>query len=109
MPLAIVQDSVAARGRRRPTDDVDDDVVAAEAIAHGIGHGRAAFGGGDVRRDEMIGIGRIIGRGASGRQHGRTRLTPPSRHRLANALGASGDERPKTRELEVLAHRFLLN
>ena len=52
MPLVIVEGGEPASGRRRPTDDVDDDVDAAEALTSRGGDCRAAFGSRDIRRDE---------------------------------------------------------
>ena len=57
MPLVIVEDSEPAGRRGRTADDMDYDVDAAEALAHGVCHCRAAFGGGDIRRYEQIRIG----------------------------------------------------
>jgi len=105
LPLAIVAGREAARGRRRATDDVDDDVDAAQAIAHRLGHGRAACAAAEVGRHETG--PRLRDRSVRVRAVLRT-LTPSSRSRAvtgpADPLRAPGDERAAARELEPVAH-----
>ena len=54
MPLTIVQHRVPSRRRRRATDNMDDDVDAAETIMNGLHHHRASLGGSDVGGNEKI-------------------------------------------------------
>src|SRR5438067_54878 len=82
---------------------MDDDVDAAEAITNRVDHDRAAFGGGDVRRDEQI-VGEPGGCSSSGGEDPRTGLAQPRDHRLADPLGTARDERPAAIQLEPVAH-----
>src|SRR5882724_6521734 len=83
---------------------MDDDVDAAEAITNRVGHDRAAFGGGNISRDEQIGVGEFGGYCSSGGEDLRTSLAQPRDHRFADALGAARDERPAAVQFETVAH-----
>jgi len=54
LPLPIVENREAARGRGRPADDVDDDVDTAEVVSHCFGYDRASLGSRHVGRDEKV-------------------------------------------------------
>src|SRR5438094_1227953 len=83
---------------------MDDDVDAAEAMKDRLGHDRAAFGSGDIRRNEQIGVGESGGRRTSGGEDLRTGLAQSRDHRCADPLGAARNEGPAATQLETVAH-----
>ncbi len=95
MPFVVVEQGETACRRRRAADDMHQDVDAAEAITDRVRDDRAAFGGGHIRRDEQLGVEGIGGHAG---------LAQSRHHRGADPLGAAGDERPASLQLEVLAH-----
>src|SRR5882724_2803411 len=83
---------------------MDNDVDAAEAITNRVGHDRAAFGSGNIRRDEQIGVGEVGGCCSSGGEDPDPGLAQSRDHRLADPLGAARDERPAAIQFETVAH-----
>src|SRR6266850_8192972 len=83
---------------------MDDDVDAAEASKNRLGHDRAAFGSGDIRRDEQMGVGKSGGGRSSGGEDPRTGLAQSRDHGFPDPLGAAGNERPAAIQLETVAH-----
>src|SRR5437879_12650467 len=83
---------------------MDDDVDAAEAMKDRLGHDGAAFGSGDIRRNEQIGVGESGGRRTSGGEDLRTDLAQSRDRRCADPLGAARNERPAAIQLETVAH-----
>ena len=104
LPLLVVERSEAARRRRGAADDMHDDVDAVEAIADRVDHGRAAFGGGNIRGNEQIGIGEFGWRRASGGEDLRPELAQARDHRCADPLGAARDERPAAIQFKIVAY-----
>jgi len=92
MPLAIVEHSETTRGRGRAADDMDDDVNAAESRENGIGHGRAAFSGGDIRRHKQLLRRKIVGTRTRGGHDHRACFAEPRCNRSTDALGAARDK-----------------
>src|SRR5712671_4077860 len=104
MPFAVTQDREAALGCGRSADDMHDDIDAVEAIAYGVGHGRAAFGRGNVGRHEQIGSCSFFRLHASSDKYSCTSLAQPRRDGLAYPLGAAGDECPAPVEFQIATH-----
>src|SRR4029453_13410017 len=104
MPLTIVQHRVPSRGRRRATDNMDDDVDAAETIMNGLHHHRASLGGSDVGGNEKIRGNGVAGCRAGGDEDLGTGLRQPRRYRLADPPGATGDQGPPAVKFEVVVH-----
>src|SRR4029077_18147891 len=68
------------------------------------GHDRTAFGSGNIRRDEQIGVGKFGRVDSSGCEYLHTPLAQPCEHRFAAALGAARDERPKAMQFEIVTY-----
>src|SRR6266700_2763976 len=83
---------------------MDNNIDAAESITNRVGHDRAAFGSGNIRRDEQIGVGKFGGRCSSGGENVHTSLAQPRDHRFADPLGTTRDERPATIQFEIFSH-----
>jgi hypothetical protein len=78
-----------------------DDIDAVEAIAYGVGHGRAAFGRGNVGRHERIGSCSFFRL-----RRRRSTLAPASRMRTTAwpiALIAAGDG-CRLRQVQIATH-----
>jgi hypothetical protein len=86
---------------------MDNNIDAAEAITNRVGHDRAAFGRGNVRRDEQIGVGKFGGSFSSGGQNPHTSVAQSRDHRFADPLGAARDERPSAIQFQIVAHDIL--
>src|SRR5436189_55240 len=71
--------------------------------ARGSRNGRAARGGADIRSHEQV-RRQIAGPRARGGEDLRASLAQPCHHRLADPLGAAGDQRPAPVELETAVH-----
>src|SRR6266853_5270846 len=83
---------------------MDNDVDAAETITDRVGHDRAAFGGGNIRRDEQIGVAQFGRCRSSGGKHLHTSLAQPRDHRFADPLSAARDECPAAIQFQIVAH-----
>ncbi|MCY1539771.1 hypothetical protein D9M68_753730 [compost metagenome] len=90
LPLFVVQRSEAAAGCRRTTQDVDDDIHAAQAP---FGLGRQGFvtvPGREIRLHEQV-IRQVDVRLSRRGQHLRALREEPADHCTADAFGAAGD------------------
>jgi hypothetical protein len=81
-----------------------EDVEAAETMTHRIGDPGAAFGGGDIGRDELLSSGEMAWPRLCGGQHGCACFPKRCHDRFADPFGTTGDERTFACEFQIIAH-----
>ena len=85
---------------------MNDDVDPPEAIAHRIGHGRAALGGGDISRHKEI-VGKVSrARAGRGEDH-RSGFAQSCDYGFPDPFCAARDERPKACESQIVVRSFV--
>jgi hypothetical protein len=92
IPMLIVDRAEAARRGVRSAKDVHQDIETARS-RHPGDDTRGALAGGEIRRDESLGIGVAVGQGPRGRPHNRSFSTELLSDGSPGPLGAGGHER----------------
>ena len=93
VPFVVIQHGKAARRCRGPAHHMHEDVDAAETLTNRLRNDGAAFGGGDIGRDELLSLGEMSWPRPCGGEHGRACFPQRCHDCFADPLGAAGHER----------------
>jgi hypothetical protein len=81
-----------------------DNVDSAETLTDSVGDHGTAFGGGYIGRDELVGMSRIFRPRPRRGEDCRACFAKRRDDRLADTLGAAGDERAFSFKFEIVVH-----